>query len=87
MLFQALRIMLAHFKLKKKETEVIVLTYHYHIKDDSELIKDFNTKYLPSVFADDNIKAKSFKTFCNGEKLLTFIFVLQKLIRPKYMQN
>ena len=70
MLFQALRIMLAHFKLRKKKTEVIVLTYHYHIRDDSELIKDFNAKYLPSIFAHGNVKAKSFKTICKGKNLV-----------------
>ena len=77
LLFQALRIMLAHFKLKKKETDVIVLTYHHHIKDDSELINDFNVKYLPSIFSDGKIQARTFKSFCEGKKIHLYDLVLQ----------
>ena len=61
--------MLAHYRLKKVETEVIVLVYHEHANDKSELIKDFDSKYLPSIFADCTIKAKIFKKFCSGNQI------------------
>lgn len=60
--------MLAHYKLRKVETEVIVMVYHKHAKEDAELLNDFKRKYLPSIFSNDtdNIKVKTFERYCKG---------------------
>ena len=58
---------MAHYKLQKVETEVIVLTYHEEVNEESELLKDLKTKYLPSISEDKAIKVKTFKQLCKGK--------------------
>ena len=60
---------MAHYKLQKKETEIMVLIYHDDVEEESELIKDFNRKYLPSL-TDQEIKVITFKKLCKGIGLL-----------------
>ena len=54
--------MMAHYKLQKKELEVIVLVYHDHVEEHSELMKDFKTKYLSSIKTDEVIKSENIPT-------------------------
>lgn len=61
--------MLAYYKLQKVETEVIVLVYHEHVDETSELLKDLKTKYLPTVTEDKTIKIKTFKQLCKGKTM------------------
>ena len=62
LLVETLRIMMAHYKLQKKELEVIVLVYHDHVEEHSELMKDFKTKYLSSIKTDEVIKSENIPT-------------------------
>ena len=68
LLIECLRIMMAKCKLQKpkKNVEAIVLVYHHSIDEDSELMKDLEKKYLPSINSKDNIKPKTFKQLCKG---------------------
>ena len=68
LLVEALRIMMAHYKLQKVEAKVIVLTYHDKVIESSELLKDLRTKYMPSITVDktNNIKITTFKELCKG---------------------
>ena len=59
--------MMAYYKLQKIGTEILVLVYHDEVEEDSELLKDLKTKYLPSITTDKtNIKITTFKALCNG---------------------
>ena len=61
-LVECLRIMLAKFRLEKpkEEIESIVLVYHHDVKEDSELIKYIEKKYLASFLPNGMIKPKTF---------------------------
>ena len=58
---------MAHYKLQKVETEVIVLTYHDFINESAQLLKDLKNKYLPSIIDDKTIKITTFKQICTGQ--------------------
>ena len=70
LLIECLRIMMAKCKLLKpnREIEPIVLVYHHNVKEDSELMKNLEEKYLPSIFSNCLFKPKTFKQICKGKK-------------------
>ena len=60
--------MVAKCKFQKpKDVEPIVLVYHEQVNENSELMKDLENKYLPSIVSKGKIKPKTFKQFCNGK--------------------
>ena len=69
LLIEWLRIMIARAKLKipEHEPEVHVLVYHEHVNESSEIMKDLEEKYLPSLNSDGNVKPKTFLQLCNGK--------------------
>ena len=61
--------MMAKRKLQvpKKEIEVLVVVYSYQAKKKSELMKDLEERYLPSIAAsEEKIIPKTFKQLCKG---------------------
>ena len=58
--------MMAQWKLQnpEKEAEAIVLVYHNHVTEGSELMKDLIEKYLSSFVS--KINPKSFRSISQG---------------------
>ena len=59
---------MAKCKLQKpmKEVEAFVLVYHHSVKEDSELMKDLEKKYLPTITSKEKVEPRTFKQFCIG---------------------
>ena len=72
LLIECLRIMMAKCKLQKpkKEIKPMVVVYHHQIKENSELIKNLESEYLPSITWKENIKPKTFKQLCSGKEII-----------------
>lgn len=60
--------MMAKCKIQnpKKELEAIVLVYHDLVTKGSELMKDFEKKFLKSFISKSKLKPKHFLEICEG---------------------
>ena len=68
--------MMAKCRLQKpnKEVEAIVLVYHEGVNENSQLMKDLEKKYLPSIVSKEKIKPKTPQQLCQGSKSNQIVF-------------
>ena len=57
---------LAHFKLKRVKTKVLVIIYYYGATIDSQLMLDLKTKYLGNIDDDADVQILTFEQACGG---------------------